>query len=42
MGVKRSGKELEGSFSDKNRARDSLRADFRRIYPPGLSRNGWE
>ena len=34
-GLREDGKILKGSFSDKNAARDSLRADIGRTYPQG-------
>jgi hypothetical protein len=33
--LREAGRSLEGSFFDKNTARDGLRADFGRIYPQG-------
>jgi hypothetical protein len=35
IGLREGGRRLEGSFSDKNAARDGLRVDFGRTYPQG-------
>jgi hypothetical protein len=35
IGLREGGRSLEGSFFDKNAARDSIRVDFGRTYPQG-------